>query len=154
MQISKNKLFSSRPLLLGRAFNLAVILFSIAAAAMTAEAKTPNNGHRSLIIFAPDMLSKNLSKQLSAMAGHQDDLGERAISLIYVVGRSVSAQLGSDSITPAVKLRAHFKVGNGEFRAILVAENGEVEMLSDTPITADQLFQTTDAVAVEHKAEK
>ena len=100
------------------------------------------------------MLSKSLSKQLAAMAGHQDDLGERAISLIYVVGRSVSAQLGSDSITPAVNLRAHFKVGNKEFRAILVAENGDVEMLSDTPITADQLFQTTDAVPVEHKAEK
>ncbi len=88
------------------------------------------------------------------MAGHRDDLEERAISLIYVVGRSVSVEPASESVSPAVKLRSHFKVSYREFRAVLVGANGDVEMLSDAPVTADQLFQMTDATPVEKKAEQ
>jgi hypothetical protein len=129
------------------------IICTLGLAAWTPAAAKSASGHRhALLIFAPEMLSKTLSKQLAAISGRQDGLDERTITVVYVVGRSMTAPPGSNFLTPAVKLRAHYKVGLDEFRTILADERGEIELISDVPVTAEQLFQTTDAVPIAEEA--
>jgi len=154
MQILK-KFYSDFISLLGFASaTLAIISLFNAATLQVAMAKKSSEQRHSLLIFAPDMLSKALAKQLAAFSGREDDLEIREISLVYVVGRSASAQLGSNVVAPAVKLRAHYKVGIDEFRTILTDGNGEIELVSDAPVTATQLFETTDAVPTTHEAQR
>jgi Domain of unknown function (DUF4174) len=130
------------------AYLVTVICTSGLAAWAPAAAKSASGHRHSLLVFAPEMLSKTLSKQLAAISGQQGGLDERTITVVYVIGRSMTAPPGSNFLTPAVKLRAHYKVGLDEFRTILADESGDIELISDVPITAEQLFQTTDAIPV------
>lgn len=134
--------------------NPALVNIFDAAIAQPASANESSTHRHSLLIFAPDMLSKALAKQLAAFDNKQDDLEVREISLVYVVGKTASAQLGSYVVAPAVRLRAHYQVGADEFRTILADEHGGIELVSDVPITAAQLFETTDAVPVTHEAQR
>src|ERR1700742_2788873 len=84
--------------LLGYASTLLAINVFGAAVHQTVEAKEPGAHHHSLLIFAPDKLSKPLAKQLATFSGQLDELQIREIVLIYVVGKSGSGELGSNLV--------------------------------------------------------
>jgi hypothetical protein len=100
------------------------------------------------IIFAPNSNSEALIKQKKVVAAETDELQKRNVSVIYVVGRKVSSALGHDPRAIPATLRLRFRVGKANFRAILVDKDGETQMLSDTPVSADQIYQTMDATPV------
>lgn len=154
MQIIKKFPFILLPLFGYAALNPVLGNVFGAQIAPTASANETGTHRHSLLIFAPDMLSKALAKQLAAFTGKQEDLDIREISLVYVVGKTASAQLGSYVVAPAVRLRARYRVAADEFRTILADEQGGIELVSDVPITAAQLFETTDAVPVTHEAQR
>jgi hypothetical protein len=105
----------------------------------------PKLKHRSLIIFAPDTSSADLTKQKEVVARERDGLQQRDIVVVYVIGQDISAELGPEPTAIPVKLRSHFKVARNDFRVVLIGKDSQTEMLSDAPVTADQLFQTIDA---------
>jgi hypothetical protein len=99
----------------------------------------------SLIVFAPNDSSTELSKQKAIVAEARDGFKSRDIGVVYVVGQNVSAELGPEPVAIPVKLRSHFRITRHDFRVILTTKSGETQLLSDTPVSADQLFQTIDA---------
>jgi hypothetical protein len=101
--------------------------------------------NHSLIVFAPDGDSENFVKQKKVIADETDELQKRHVSVIYVVGRRVSSAVGPDAKAIPATLRLRFRVGKDDFRAILVNKSGETEMLSDAPVSAEQIYQTIDA---------
>jgi hypothetical protein len=119
----------------------AMMIVSPAVAAETAAKAKP----RTLLIFAPDAANKDLARQKPVIAAQKNGLAQREIVVVYVVGKSVSAELGPAPAATGVKLRSHYKIGKDDFRVILL-EKDDVKMTSDAPISAEQLFQTLDAV--------
>jgi hypothetical protein len=120
-----------------------LVMASVSDAASAADIE---RHFRNLIIFAPEVSSGLLSKQVAIVSNQTDDLMQRRIVVVYVIGKNISAELGPQPDATPIKLRSHYKVRNDEFRVVLLAANGDLEMLSDVPVTSDQLFQITDAV--------
>ena len=79
------------------------------------------------------------------MAKERDSFQSRDIAVVYVIGQSVSAELGPEPTAIPVKLRSHFRVARGDFRVVVIGKDGETKLLSDAPVTPEQLFQTIDA---------
>jgi hypothetical protein len=130
------------PFLAGLMLATMMIVSAAVAAGMAAKGKP-----RTLLIFAPDTANKALAKQRPVIAAGKDGLERRDIVVVYVVGKSVSAELGPQPAATSVKLRSHYRIGRDDFRVILL-EKGDVKMMSDAPVSADQLFQNIDAVPV------
>ena len=112
------------------------------------DAAAQSRPSHSLIIFAPDSDSEDFIKQKKVVAAETDELRKRRVTVIYVVGRKVSSALGRDPRAIPATLRLRFRVGKDDFRAILVDKDGETQMLSDAPVSADQIYQTMDAKPV------
>ena len=108
-------------------------------------ASAPKLTHLSLLVFAPDESSADLSKQKALVAKERDGFQSRDIAVVYVIGQSVSAELGPEPTAIPVKLRSHFRVARGDFRVVVIGKDGETKLLSDAPVTPEQLFQTIDA---------
>jgi len=148
MRPTVNKSIRPRPTSTGQPLGLALSLAAMLLAAMslfTPSVSAPKLKHRSLIIFAPDTSSTDLSKQKEVVAQVRDGLQQRDIVVVYVIGQDISAELGPEPTAIPVKLRSHFKVPRDDFRVVLIGKDSQTEMLSDVPVTADQLFQTIDA---------
>jgi hypothetical protein len=121
------------------------LVATVLAAGLPQLASAQEQPGHSLIIFAPDSDSEDFIKQKKVVSAETDELQKRNISVIYVVGRSVSSALGRDPRAIPATLRLRFRVGKDDFRAILVDKAGETQMLSDAPVSADQIYQTMDA---------
>jgi len=148
MRPTVNKSIRPRPTSTGHPLGLTLGLAAMLLAAMslfTPSVSAPKLKHRSLIIFAPDTSSTDLSKQKEVVAQVRDGLQQRDIVVVYVIGQDISAELGPEPTAIPVKLRSHFKVPRDDFRVVLIGKDSQTEMLSDVPVTADQLFQTIDA---------
>ena len=148
MRPTVNKSIRPRPASTGQPLGLTLGLAAMLLAAMslfTPSVSAPKLKHRSLIIFAPDTSSTDLSKQKEVVAQERDGLQQRDIVVVYVIGQDISAELGPEPTAIPVKLRSHFKVPRDDFRVVLIGKDSQTEMLSDVPVTADQLFQTIDA---------
>ena len=149
---------SKRPANIGRAMRASTMLLALMTAvafpALALSGQKVSNRkaaehklkYRSLLIFAPDTSNKDLSNQKAVVAAQRNGLKEREIVVVYVVGKSVSAELGPEPDATPVKLRSHYRVAKNDFRVVLIEKDGNTQMLSDAPVTADQLFQTIDAV--------
>jgi hypothetical protein len=121
-------------------------LLLMASVSVEASAGEIKRHFRNLIIFAPEVSSGLLSKQVTVVSKQKDGLMQRRIVVVYVIGKNISAELGPQPDATPIRLRSHYKVRNDEFRVVLQAANGDLEMLSDVPVTSDQLFQITDAL--------
>jgi hypothetical protein len=99
-----------------------------------------------LLIFAPDIENERFAKQKNVIAAETDEFQRRKISVLYVIGRSVSSALGPDAKAIPATLRLRYRVGKHDFRAILIDKDGATEILSDVPVSAGQIYQTVDAV--------
>jgi hypothetical protein len=136
-----------RPTNMGGILRASAMLLAVAAIAGLPRPATsaPKAPQRSLIIFAPHALSADLSKQKAVVAKERDGFRSRDIGVVYVIGQNVSAEVGPQPTAIPVKLRSHYRVARNDFRVVLIGKDGQTEMISDAPVTAEQLFQTIDA---------
>lgn len=148
MRPTVNKSIRPRPAFIGQplgvTLGLAVMLLAVMGS-FAPSVSAPKPKHRSLLIFAPDTSSADLSKQKAVVAQVRDALQQRDIVVVYVIGQDISAELGPEPTAIPVKLRSHFRVARDDFRVVLIGKDSQTQMLSDVPVTADQLFQTIDA---------
>lgn len=101
---------------------------------------------RSLVVFAESEKSEKLCKQRRIIEAHRDDLAERDLVVIYVVGDDVSTTLGPPPGLSASALRRKYGIKDGEFRAILIGKDGGVKKTAASPLTAEALAGTIDAM--------
>jgi hypothetical protein len=101
---------------------------------------------RPLVIFAPDAASGPLSAQRGVVARARDGFSERDMVVVWVVGDSVTAELGGGPGLSAADLRRRYGVARGAFRAVLVGKDGGTKISSAGPLSAGALFSTIDAM--------
>ncbi|MDO9381467.1 MAG: DUF4174 domain-containing protein [Hyphomicrobiaceae bacterium] len=101
---------------------------------------------RPLIVFAGSENAEKLGKQRRIVEAHRADLAERDLVVVYVVGNDVSATLGAPPGLSAGALRRKYGIKDGEFRAVLVGKDGGVKKTAASPLTAEALAGTIDAM--------
>jgi hypothetical protein len=101
---------------------------------------------RPLVVFAPSSSDAALARQKAIVASSRAGMAERHMVVVYVVGDSVSADLGAGPGMGAGALRARYGVSAGAFRAVLVGKDGGSKLSSGSPLSAGTLFATIDAM--------
>ncbi len=101
---------------------------------------------RPLVVFAPSEGNQNLAQQRATVAGNRGGFAERDMVIVYVVGDSVSSDLGGGPGLSASALRGRYGVASGSFRAVLVGKDGGSKLSSGSPFSSSTLFGTIDAM--------
>jgi hypothetical protein len=101
---------------------------------------------RPLVVFAENDGSPLLAEQRQIVSRNRSDLNKRDVVVVWVVGNTVSTELGPPPNSNATSLRARFDVADGEFRAVLEGKDGGEKLSSAKPLAADRLFATIDAM--------
>ena len=101
---------------------------------------------RPLVVIAPDAASAALARQRAIVASHRGGMTERDMVVVYVIGGSISSELGGGPGLSAAALRRRFGVAPSRFRVILVGKDGGAKLSSGEPLSAGTLFRTIDAM--------
>jgi hypothetical protein len=101
---------------------------------------------RPLVVFAESDGSPLLAEQRQIVSRYRSDLNKRDVVVVWVVGRTLSTELGPPPSSNATSLRARYNVADGEFRAVLVGKDGGEKLSSSKPLAAEKLFATIDAM--------
>lgn len=102
--------------------------------------------YRPLVIFAPGPQDTALGRQRSQVNGFRPAFIDRKIVVVYVTGDRVSAEFGPGPSLSASALRARYGIGSDAFHALLIGKDGGVKLSEATPIPAQTLFRTIDAM--------
>ena len=101
---------------------------------------------RPLVVFAESDGSPLLAEQRQIVSRNRSDLNKRDVVVVWVIGSSLSTELGRPPSSNATSLRARYNVADGEFRAVLVGKDGGEKLSSSKPLAAEKLFATIDAM--------
>ena len=104
--------------------------------------------YRPLLVFADSEASGPLAEQRRIVAASRASLTERNVVVIWVVGDTVSAELGPQPREGAKTLRARFGAAKGGFRVVLVGKDGGTKLNSASPLGAGALYATIDAMPI------
>lgn len=102
--------------------------------------------NRPLVVFAASAGSNQLTQQKALVNSRIGGFRDRDMVVIYVVGTTVQARLGSAPGLTAAQLRQRYGVSRGAFRAILVGKDGGRKLSASSPLTPRRLFNTIDAM--------
>lgn len=117
---------------------------AVAMPAGVASAMAPyTRKYRPLVVFADSATSVPLIQQRQIVAA---SLGGFNVVVVWVVGNSVSSELGPGPGQGANALRARFRAPAGTFRAVLVGKDGGAKLSVSSPLSAARLFGTIDAM--------
>jgi hypothetical protein len=111
----------------------------------SAAASTYQWKKRPLYVFAPAASDAGLSSQRAIVAANRAGFAERDMVVVYVVGGSVTADLGAAPGVGADALRRRYGAGAG-FRVVLVGKDGGAKLSQSSPLSAATLFRTIDAM--------
>lgn len=98
--------------------------------------------NRLLLVFAPSENNGEYQQQMQLLQGQKADFAERnllTIELLTEGTNSVDAQ-------EVAKIRERFNVSPQEFRVILVGKDGTAKRREQSPISAQSIFETIDAM--------
>lgn len=96
---------------------------------------------RVLIVAAPDAASPQLARQRRSLDGWRQGAADRDLQTIELVGGSV---VGSDD--EAATLRRRFALPATAFAVVLIGKDGNVALRAGTPLSAQRLEGTIDAM--------
>ena len=110
----------------------------IAAAMLLGSAAGADALPRQLILFADSAADPALAAQRAVVRAAAAGLAERDIRIEERIGAGVAA-------------RARYGVGARGYQAVLVGRDGGVKLRSGTPLSADTLFGTVDAMPMRQR---
>lgn len=96
---------------------------------------------RVLIVAAPAADDPRLLAQRAALAGWATGAADRDVSVVEVIGATVTG-----AADPAAALRARYRLASGTFAAVLLGKDGHEAYRSAAPVTAATLRATIDAM--------
>jgi hypothetical protein len=125
----------------------AAAILAVLAGAGPADAMTDYKWkYRPLVVFADNEALAPLAAQRRMVSASRASLTERNVVVIWVVGDTVSADLGPHPKQSAKALRARFGAPQTGFRAMLVGKDGGTKLNSASPLSAGALYATIDAM--------
>ncbi len=102
--------------------------------------------NRPLIVLVPDVEDEFFVAQRKALAGRSADLVDRDMVVIEVVGDNVAVDGRPPPKLTAEYLRGRFESQTGLAEAILVGKDGGIKLRRSSPVPAETLFATIDAM--------
>jgi hypothetical protein len=102
--------------------------------------------HRPVVVIAGPNGGASLVEQRHIFSTNISGLRERDVVIIWVAGNTVSADLGPGPGLSAEQLRQRFGAPDNGFRVILVGKDGGTKLSRPTPLPANVLFGTIDAM--------
>ena len=102
---------------------------------------------RLLVVFAPTVVDDSYEQQMQQLLRNSVDVSDRDLLPVEVIGvEPVRVDALSEPALDPVALRERFDAPQDGFKAVLVGKDGAAKLSSDTPIPADKLFETIDAM--------
>ena len=136
---------------------LSIMLNLVLSAATASEETGPRSmddflwKNRPLLVFVPAANDTVLSEQRSALASQRNDLVERDVVVIEIIGSDVWIGTGdAPSLNPA-ELRARYGVDESESVVLLVGKDGGVKMRQSSALSAQALFAEIDAMPMRRR---
>ncbi|WP_208539115.1 DUF4174 domain-containing protein [Algihabitans albus] len=107
---------------------------------------------RLLVVFAPTVVDDNYEQQMQQLLRNSVDVSDRDLLPVEVIGvEPVRVDALSEPGLDPVALRERFDAPDGTFKAVLVGKDGAAKLASETPIPADKLFETIDAMPMRQR---
>ncbi len=108
--------------------------------------------HRLLFVFASSRDAEPYVEQVKRLAGTQGGFRERDLLLIEVMDEGPS-RVSTDTLSAASeeRLRDRFDVPPSAFRVVLVGKDGTEKRRDETPVTAQSIFETIDAMPMRQR---
>ena len=97
---------------------------------------------RVLMVFAPSESDPNLAAQRAVFDRHTAGMTDRDLVLLTSIGGPAS---------PDHALRKRYGVSGDGFEALLIGKDGGVKLTSTRPFSAQELFQTVDAMPMRRR---
>ena len=132
-----------------------IIGFAYAPAQNAPSLASLKDSKRVLLVFAPSDQNSDFQQQFQMLSRSAADMQQRDLVIVPVlvnVGQYTSANTLRNTHPPVasdqdqVALRNRFHVAPGEFSAILIGKDGGEKLREHTPISAEKLNQTIDAM--------
>ena len=108
--------------------------------------------YRPLLVFAPIGGGPRLHEQIRLLDAAADDMMDRNLLFVPVLENQGKYQPPLDAPTTALRkadqaeLRRRFHIAPGEWKAVLIGEDGGAKLESAEPLTMDKLMGTIDAM--------
>jgi Domain of unknown function (DUF4174) len=99
---------------------------------------------RPIVVFAPSDGDARYVRQKLAITGNRTAFLDRDVVVVYVVGGTVSHDLGAGPGLSAAALRTRFRASEGAFRVLLLGKDGGIKLDSPVTITAVDIFSEID----------
>jgi Domain of unknown function (DUF4174) len=99
---------------------------------------------RPIVVFTPTDSDARFIRQKAMINGNRTSLLDRDVVVVYVVGATVSHDLGPGPGMSGSALRARFRATEGAFRALLVGKDGGVKLDSPAPLTVTEIMSEID----------
>ncbi len=131
----------------------AVPLICLVSAAAVAETLEDYRGEkRPLVIFTPSAVDDRYDRQLQILLRNSVEARERDLLPVEVVGvEPVRVEALTEPDMNAVALRERFAAAEDGFKVVLIGKDGTVKLTSTTPIDAETLFRTIDAMPMRQR---
>ena len=107
---------------------------------------------RLLVVFAPTIVDDNYEQQMQQLLRNSVAVSNRDLLPVEVIGvEPVRVDALSEPAIDPVELRERFDVPQDGFKAVLLGKDGAAKLTSDSPITAQKLFETIDATPMRQR---
>lgn len=107
--------------------------------------------NRPLLIFAPAPDETILAGQRAALSDYREDLLDRDMVVIEVVGDRVAIDGQERTSLTAAELRKRYRVRDDAAIVLLVGKDGGVKIREDSALSALTLFGTIDAMPMRRR---
>ncbi len=99
---------------------------------------------RPIIVFSPTDSDARFVRQKGIINGNRTNFLDRDVVVIYVIGSTMSHDLGAGPGMSGAALRSRFRASEGSFRILLLGKDGGIKLDSPAPIAAVDIFNEID----------
>lgn len=131
----------------------AVLLICFVSTVAVAETLEDYKGDkRPLVIFTPSAIDDRYDRQLQILLRNSVEARDSDLLPVEVVGiEPVRVDALTEPDMDAVTLRERFEADEDGFKVVLLGKDGTVKLTSATPVEAETLFRTIDAMPMRQR---
>lgn len=129
---------------------LAALAATIVATAWSPASAFPayQGRKRVLVVLAPGESHHNLARQRAMLNAQRTALSDRDVVIVYVVGGTVTSELGGGPGLSGAAIRTLLKAPEGAFRIILISREGKPVLETTTPVPVVDILAAIDRAPI------
>ncbi len=124
----------------------------LASAALAEPLEDYEGRNRLLVVFTPSVIHDLYDRQMQTLLRHSLEVRERDLLPVEVVGvEPVRIDALTQPEIDPVALRERFDAPEDSFKVVLLGKDGTVKLTAQTPLSAEKLFATIDAMPLRQR---